>query len=109
MPLLAGLFLPLFSGLVAYLTQWVTRKVAFGLAAVAASSALTLALFVLMRTTLSAVVAYSSGTPAMFAQAMGMAMPPVASACVSSYITIWTACTVYVWQKDQLQLFAKAG
>lgn len=105
MPLLGGLFVSLFSGLVAWLTQYVTRKVAFGMAAVAAMTLLTAGLFVLMRTTLSAVLALSSGTPAMFAQAMGMAIPPAAAACLSSYITIWTACTVYVWQRDQLRLF----
>lgn len=109
MPLLGGLFVSLFSGLVAWLTQWVTRKVAFGLAAVATSSGLTLGLYVAMRATLSAVLAYTTGTPQMFAQGMGMVMPPAAAPCVSAYVTVWTACTVYVWQRDQLRLFATAG
>ncbi|MBE7157805.1 MAG: DUF5455 family protein [Rhodospirillales bacterium] len=109
MPLLGALLLPLFSGIVAWLMQWFTRKVAFGLAAVAASSALTLALFVLMRGTISAVLALSSGLPSMFAQAMGMAVPPAASACLGAYISIWVACTAYTWQRDQLHLFAKSS
>ena len=109
MPLLGGLLVSLFSGFVAWLTQWVTRKVAFGLAAVATSSALTLGLYVVMRATLAAVLAYSTGTPQMFAQGMGMVIPPAAAPCISAYVTIWTACTVYVWQRDQLRLFATAG
>lgn len=109
MPLLAGLLVNLFSGFVAWLTQFLTRKAAFGVGAVAASSALTLGLFVVMRGTLSTVLGLTSGTPQMFAQAMSMAMPPVAAPCVSAYVTIWTACTVYVWQRDQLRLFATAG
>jgi hypothetical protein len=109
MPLLGGLLVNLFSGVVAWLTQWLTRKVAFGVTAVAASSALTLGLFVVMRGTLATVLSMTSGTPQMFAQAMAMAMPPVAAPCVSAYVTVWTACTVYVWQRDQLRLFATAG
>lgn len=108
MPILGGLLVSLFSGLVAWLTQYFTRKIAFGLAAVAASSALTLTLFVLMRGTLSTVLGFTSGTPQMFAQAMGMAMPPAAAPCISAYVTIWTACTVYVWQRDQLRLFVQS-
>ena len=34
MPLLGGLLVNLFGGVVAWFSQWVTRKVAFGLAAV---------------------------------------------------------------------------
>lgn len=108
MPLLGGLFVSLFTQLVAWLTQYVTRKVAFGLAAVAAMFALTAGLFVLMRATLGSVLALTSGTPAMFAEAMAMVMPPAAAPCMSAYVTIWTACTVYVWQRDQLHLFMKA-
>lgn len=109
MPLLGGLFVSLFSGLVAWFTQWVTRKVAFGLASVAAMSALTLALFVAMRVTLGELGGMSASGPSMFIQGIGMMIPPVAPACVSSYVTMWTACTVYTWQRDLLHLFAKAG
>ena len=109
MPLLGGLFVSLFSGLVAWFTQWVTRKVAFGLASVAAMSGLTLALFVAMRLTLGTLAQMAPGGGGMFMQGIGMMIPPVAPACVSMYVTMWTACTVYTWQRDLLHLFAKAG
>ena len=109
MPLLGGLLTTLFSGLVAWFAQWFTRKVAFGLATVAAMSALTLGLYVLMRATLATLAASMTGAPAMFMHGLQMVIPPVAPACVSTYVSVWTACTVYTWQRDLLHLFAKAG
>ncbi|MCY1559351.1 hypothetical protein D9M68_963790 [compost metagenome] len=109
MPLLGGLLVNLFGGLVAFLVTWVSRKVAFGLAAVAMSSALTLALFVLMRSLLAALNSYTTGVPAIFVQALAMMIPPAAPFVIASYITIWTATMVYTWQRDLIVLFAKAG
>lgn len=108
MPLLGGLLTGLFSGLVAWLTQYVTRKVAFGLAAVGTFSALTLGLYVSMRFGLAALSGYTTGAPSMFVLGLQLVMPPAASFCVASYVTMWTACTVYTWQRDLLLLFAKA-
>lgn len=108
MPLLGGLLVNLFGGLVAFLVTWVSRKVAFGLASVAIMSGLTLALFVLMRGTLAAVNAYVTGAPLIFIQAMQMVIPPAAPFVIASYVTIWTACMVYTWQRDLLYLFAKS-
>lgn len=107
MPLLGGLFVNLFSGLVAWLSVYVSRKVAFGLAAVAGMTGLTAALFVLFRTTVTQLASMTHGANAIFLDAIAMAIPPVAPACISTYMTMWTACTVYVWQRDLLHLFAK--
>lgn len=109
MPLLGGLLVNLFGGVVAWLATWFTRKVAFGLAAVASMSALTLGIYVLMRGTLAAVAALATGAPAMFVDAIGMVLPPAFPAALASYITMWTAVNVYTWQRDLLHLFAKAG
>lgn len=109
MPLLGGLLTTLFGGFVGWLAQWFTRKVAFGLATVATMSGLTLALYVLMRATLGTLASSMTGAPGMFMQGLQMVIPPTAPACISSYISIWTACTVYTWQKDLLHLFAKAN
>ncbi len=108
MPLLGGLLTNLFSGVVAWLAQFVTRKVAFGIAAVTSMSALTLGLFVVMRATLLALNSQAVGMPDLWVMTLGIAVPPVAPFCFSSYMTIWTACTVYVWQKDLLKLFIRA-
>lgn len=108
MPLLGGLLLNLFSGLVGWLSQYVTRKVAFAVAYVTAYSTLTAALFVLMRVTLANVASTVPALPTMFVQGMALAVPPVAPFCLSTYVTMWTACTVYTWQRDLLSLAAKA-
>lgn len=108
MPLLGGLLVNLFGGLVAFLVTWVSRKVAFGLAAVAVMSGLTLGIFVLMRTTLFAVNSYATGAPLVFIQAMQMMIPPAAPFVLGAYVTMWTACMVYTWQRDLLYLFAKS-
>lgn len=109
MPLLGGLLVNLFGGLVAYLVTWVSRKVAFGLAAVAMSSALTLALFVLMRSLLVALNTFATGVPALFINALAMMIPPAAPFVIGAYLTMWTAVMVYTWQRDLIILFAKAG
>lgn len=108
MPLLGGLFVQLFTGLVAWLTTWFTRKVAFAVAAVTAYSALTLGLYVVFRSTISTLNDGTAGLPAMFAMGMSWAVPPVVPACLGAYVTMWTACTVYTWQRDLLHLAVKA-
>lgn len=108
MPLLGGLLVNLFGGLVAFLVTWVSRKVAFGLAAVAVMSGLTLGIFVLMRVTLAALNTFVSGAPSIFIQALQMMIPPAAPFVIGAYVTMWTACMVYTWQRDLLYLFAKS-
>lgn len=108
MPLLGNLLVGLFSGLVAQFAQTFTRKVAFGIAAVVTMSALTLGLYIAMRSALALVAMTTSGAPAMFLTCMQMAIPPIAPACISTYVTMWTACTVYTWQRDLLHLLVKA-
>ena len=109
MPLLGGLLSTLFVGLVNWFAQFVTRKIAFAGASVAAMTALTAALFVLMRGIVGPLLAELNGTTGIFMDALQMAVPVVAPACLSTYVTVWTACTVYTWQRDLIHLFAKAG
>jgi uncharacterized protein DUF5455 len=108
MPLLGGLFVTLFSGLVAWLTTFVTRKVAFGIAAVVGMSGLTVALFVVFRGLILSLDGYATGAHQMFVDALAMAIPPAAPFCLSTYMTMWTTCTVYTWQRDLIHLFAKS-
>jgi len=108
MPLLGGLLSNLFGGLVAWLAQYFTRKVAFGLATVAAYSTITLALYVAMRAALLALNSQVLALPEFWTMILGIAIPPAAPFCFSTYMTMWTACTVYVWQRDLLQIAIKA-
>lgn len=108
MPLLGGLLTNLFAGLTAWLAQYFTRKVAFGVASVASMSALTLGLFVAMRLSLAALNSQVLGLPEFWVMILGISVPPAGPFCVATYLTMWTACTVYTWQRDLLYLIVKA-
>jgi len=108
MPLLGGLLSALFSGFAAWLAQFVTRKVAFAGAAIAFLTGITLALYVVMRTTLGSLANVATGAHQMIADGITLGVPPVATVCLSLYMTMWTACTVYVWQRDLLHVAVKA-
>jgi len=108
MPVLGGLLVSLFSGLVAWLSQFLTRKVAYWGAIAITFGSLTSGLFLLMRTTLMTLSASISGVPLLFLQGVALAVPPIATACVSAYVTVWVAATCYRWQRDLLYLAASA-
>lgn len=108
MPLLGGLLVNLFGAVVLWLTQFVTRKIAFGVTAVAMMSFFTGALFVLMRAVLVSLSMSANGLPSILAEAIGLGVPPVASVCLGAYITTWTACTVYAWQRELVRTIASA-
>lgn len=107
MPLLGGLFVTLLNGLAGFFAHFLGKKVAFGLAAVALFTTLTAGLFALMRAT---VISLASGSQltGIVGSMFATAIPPVAPACVSAIITVWTACTLYKWQAKSLDLFVKA-
>lgn len=106
MPVLGLLLTSAFSGLVGWFAQFLTRKVAFAAAVVSAYSVITVALFAVMRATLSGLSALLTGMPAAFVTGMSYAIPPVAVPCITAYVTMWTACTVWTWQRDLLKLAA---
>ena len=107
MPILGSLLTSLFAGIVAWLTMYVTRKVAFGLASVAAMTAMTAALYVVMRSVMAGLNSQVVGLPELWAMILAVSVPPAAPYCLASYMTIWTACTVYVWQRDLLHVLIK--
>lgn len=108
MPLLGGLLTNLFAGAVAWFTQYFTRKVAFGVSGAAIMSGMTLALFVLMRATLAGFSSQYVGMPEFWVMILGISVPPAAPFCISSYVTIWTGCTVYAWKRDMFNCLIRA-
>lgn len=108
MPALGALLTTLFGAVVAWFTQFVTRKVAYALTGIAMLGTMTAALFVAMRATLASLNGAMSGIPALFIEAVATAIPPVAPFCVSAYVTIWTATTAYRWQRDLIHLAMQA-
>lgn len=106
MPLLGGLFVALMSGLASFFAQYVAKKVAFGLAAVVVFSGLTAGLFLSMRTAIATISSGSSLT-GVAAMMFSAAVPPVAPACLSAIVTVWTGCALYKWQTKALDVFQK--
>lgn len=105
MLLLGTLLGNLFAGLLTWFGAYVTKRVAFGLAAVTAYSGMTLALYVIFRGVLATLGGYSMGLPPIVSMVAGMAIPPAAPFCVSAYMTVWSACTVYAWKVEALKFF----
>jgi hypothetical protein len=106
MPLLATLLTTLFGGAAGTFIGNLAKKIGFGIAAATAMSAMTLALFVVMRSALATANGYMSGAPAMFMDALQMVIPPIAPACLSTYTTVWMACTAYAWRRDLAHMMA---
>jgi Family of unknown function (DUF5455) len=104
MPKLATLLVELFSGLVSFLIQFVSKKVAFGLSVVVVLGSITAVLITALRAVFAS-LATSIGDSD-FVMGFAMAVPDNAPACITAYVTTWSACTLYSWQKKALQLFA---
>jgi len=105
MPLLGALLASLFAGLAQFFVQYVTKKVAVGAAAIVVLSGVTVIVFVAFRVVLGSLQASLTGGAL---TGLSMAIPPVAGACIAAITSIWTACTLYAWQRRALDLFVKA-
>lgn len=108
MPILGTLLTNLFAGLVAWFAQYFTRKVAFGITGMAIMSGMTLALYVAMRLTLAGLNSQVVAMPEFWMMILGISVPPAAPFCFSSYITMWTACTVYSWKRDMFNCLIRS-
>lgn len=107
MPILAGLLQSLFGGLVAWLAQFVTRKVAIATVAVGAFGAAITALLLAFNSVVAPLAAQLFSTD--LGQFVGLAFPPVAGNCLVALGTTWSACALYSWQKKAIELAATAG
>lgn len=106
MPILAGLLVSLFSSLASLFALQLTKKTAFGLAAVTTLGTLYGAMVVAMNAAVSPLVSALFSTS--YGQFIGLAFPPMAGTCVGIIATSWAACTLYAWQKKALDLFTGA-
>lgn len=105
MPLLGGLLVSIFSHLVGFFVQWMSKKIAIGAAAVAVFLSLTLALWAAVGAILNTVVVM---LPADSGILMGMwvAIPDNAQAVVAATIACDTAIALYRWNVENLRLMA---
>lgn len=105
MPILGALLTSLFGSILTFLAAYLTKKIAFGVAAVAAYSTITLALYAVFRSVLNGLNGYVISMPEFWTLMLQISIPPAAPFCFSSYMTVWSACTVYAWQRDALDAF----
>jgi len=106
MPLLGALLASLFKGIAAFFLMHTIKRVLLVIAALGFFTTLTTALFALMRSIIVPMVE-GIGMVGLVGQFCGVAIPPVAPGCLSAYITIWSACTLYSWQIKAVNMMAK--
>jgi hypothetical protein len=105
MPLLGTLLVGLFGGLANFFAEFVGKKVGVALAF---TTALTGA-FATLLLILGSVVAPLLGqlfSAYPYVGWMGLAFPPVTSACVAALGATWAGCTLYKWEREVLRMAA---
>ena len=107
MPLFAALFVGMVQGIASFLVLFLTKKIAFGLAAVASLAVIVGVLLSAMRTAVTAINVTVSDPYILMG--LGIGFPPNAPACIAAIATVWAACTLYAWQRKALDLFAKVS
>lgn len=107
MAILANVLVSVVGGIASFLAQFVTKKIAFGLAAVTTLGVITVAVIAAMRTVVQG-IAVALNEPLLL-MGLSIGFPPNAPACVAAIATTWAACTLYGWQKSALDLFAKVS
>lgn len=107
MPILGGLITSIFSSFIAFFTLYVSRKVAFALAAVAAMTTITAAFYLVIRGIVAGLNSQVVGLPDFWAMILSISVPPAAPFCFASYATVWGACTLYAMQKNLLNIVVK--
>lgn len=105
MPILAGLLASIFSGIVGFLTRWLSKKLAFGIAAVAVFASLTLVLWAAIGAALSTVVVMIPGDSRVL-MGLWVAIPDNAQTILAATVAADTAIALYRWNVENLRLLA---
>lgn len=106
MPLLALFFGSLMSGLAAFLAQFVIKKTAIALTALAGIALATGGLMAVLNGIVKPLLGRLFQTA--YGQAIGLAFPPVAGECLIAIGVCWSACMVYSWQVKSIGIMVKS-
>lgn len=106
MPLLGALLTSLFSGLAAWLAQYLTKKVVTVGLAVAAFAVTLGVLMAFFATVVSPLVGSLFSTA--YGQFLGLAFPPMAGTCLAAISASWTACALYKLKIQSIKMSASA-
>lgn len=105
MPVLAGLLVNLFGGLIGWLGRWFGKRVAIGGAAVLTFSGLTVSLYVGVGLLLKSIV-WIVPSESWILMGMWVALPDHTQALISVAIAGDTAIALYRWNRENLRLMA---
>jgi len=105
MPVLAGLFLAIFTEIAAFFANWAGKKLALGGAAVATFGIMTVALYGGLSLLLNGLSFAIPSWPG-FALSVWFALPPEVPAGVASVFAADSAIALYQWNIRNMQLMA---
>lgn len=103
MPLLAGLIAGLFASIAEFFGKWLTKKLAFGAAAIAVFAGLTTALFGVGAGIVSGLSLVAPSVPGL-QLAFHIVNAPAIIASVSAVISLDSAVALYKWNCENLKL-----
>lgn len=103
MPILAGFLGSIFYGVANFFSQYIARKYAVGIAAVAAMATITVALYAALSTILNGISFVLPSTPGMQVAAY-IATPPAVVTGIGAAIACDIAIAVYRWNVANLKL-----
>jgi len=105
MPILGGLLVTLFGSFATWLAQWVTKKVAFGVAAIATFAVLTAILYAVVAGILAAVsIAFPMGTNDILCSIFYAINTDAALGLFAVTVAGDTAVALYAWNSENLRL-----
>ncbi len=105
MPVLAGLFLAIFTQIAAFFAQMFGKKLALGAAAVGTFVVMTVALYGVLAVALNAVAYVMPNWPG-FALSAWFAVPPSVPVGVAAVISADSAIALYRWNVQNVKLMA---
>ncbi len=104
MPFLAIWLGALFVQFAVWLAQWMTKKVAFAVAAIATFSLLTLGLVAAMQALIAGMILVFPESHPMVLTIMWVGIPDNATLCLGAVIAADTAVALYKWNVENLRL-----
>jgi hypothetical protein len=109
MPLLGGLLITLFGGIASFLVQFIAKKAALAIAAVATFGLLTAGLIAGLQLLVAGLITAFPESNPVFLSMLWVAIPDNAAACVSVCIATDTACALYRWNAANVKLAASVN
>lgn len=107
MPALGMLLYNIVAGLTGILLKYLSQKVAVSIALIALFSGVSAAVYIAMRSAISAAVSFSASYHPMFGAGVAVVISPHTASLVTSYVAVWTLLELYKWKMNIMFLWYK--